>query len=177
MLLIACANVANLVLARTLGRRKEIGVRLALGASGGRVLRQILCETALLGVAGGVVGLVVARRVMLIVAFLGTRCPSRGGGLDGPVLAFTLLLSTRDRDPPGGRRLAADPNERERRAEGGAEPNRRRRQRQPHADALVVAEVALSLILLIGAGLMIRSLAICGMPTRGWTRGRPHRGA
>jgi predicted permease len=161
VLMIACANVANLVLARTVSRRKEIGVRIALGASGGRVLRQILCETALLGVAGGVAGLVVAQAVVqLIVAYLGKSLPDAIAiDLDLPVLAFTLLVSlvcgiasglgagwrlTRtnvsDALKSGINRTDAD--------SGG------RRTRT----TLVVAEVALSLMLLIGAGLMIRSL-------------------
>jgi putative ABC transport system permease protein len=161
VLLIACANVANLVLARTIGRRKEIGVRLALGASGGRVLRQILCETAVLGVAGGVTGLLVASAaVKLIVAYFGTTLPeAMAVRLDLPVLAFTLLLSlatgivvgasaawrlthtnVSDALKQGLSRTDADYS--------GARTR----------NTLVVAEVALSLMLLIGAGLMVRSL-------------------
>jgi putative ABC transport system permease protein len=95
VLLIACANVANLVLARTIARRKEIGVRLALGAGSRRVLRQILSETALLGLIGGAVGLLVARAgVDLIVAFLGDALPESSRiTLDWPVLGFTLVVS------------------------------------------------------------------------------------
>ena len=128
VLLIACANVANLVLARTIGRRKEIGVRLALGASGGRVLRQILCETAVLGVAGGVIGLLVASgAVKLIVAYFGTALPeAMAVRLDLPVLGVHAAAVARHRNRRWrGRRMAADAHERERCAEAGAEPNRR----------------------------------------------------
>ena len=161
VLLIACANVANLVLARTVGRRKEIGVRLALGASGGRVLRQILCETAVLGVAGGVLGLLVASAaVKLIVAYFGTTLPeAMAVRLDVPVLAFTLLLSLATGIVVGAgaawrltRTNVSDALKQGlSRTDADYSGTRTR-------NALVVAEVALSLLLLVGAGLMVRSL-------------------
>ncbi len=161
VLLIACANVANLVLARTVGRRKEIGVRLALGASGGRVLRQILCETAVLGVAGGAIGLLVASAaVKLIVAYFGTTLPeAMAVRLDVPVLAFTLLLSLATGIVVGAgaawrltRTNVSDALKQGlSRTDADYSGTRTR-------NALVVAEVALSLMLLVGAGLMVRSL-------------------
>ena len=161
VLLIACANVANLVLARTVGRRKEIGVRLALGASGGRVLRQILCETAVLGVAGGVLGLLVASAaVKLMVAYFGTTLPeAMAVRLDVPVLAFTLLLSLATGIVVGAgaawrltRTNVSDALKQGlSRTDADYSGTRTR-------NALVVAEVALSLMLLVGAGLMVRSL-------------------
>src|SRR5579864_4668532 len=95
VLLIACANVANLVLAKTLSRRKEVAIRSALGASRRRLLQQVLAETVLLAVAGGIVGLIFAHYgTMLIVKFLAGQLPRAGGiGLDGSVLAFTLGIS------------------------------------------------------------------------------------
>src|SRR6516165_4283621 len=95
VLLIACANVANLVLAKTLARRKEIAIRTALGASRLVVLRQILAETVLLSVVGGALGLFLARfGITLIVKVLGHRIPGfMQITLDVPVLTFTLLLS------------------------------------------------------------------------------------
>jgi len=161
VLLIACANVANLVLARTIGRRKEIGVRLALGASGGRVLRQILCETAVLGVAGGVIGLLVASAaVKLIVAYFGTTLPeAMAVHLDLPVLTFTLLLSLATGIVVGAgaawrltRTNVSDALKQGLSRTDADNSGTRTR------NALVVAEVALSLMLLIGAGLMVRSL-------------------
>jgi predicted permease len=161
VLLIACANVANLVLARTVGRRKEIGVRLALGASGGRVLRQILCETAVLGVAGGLLGLLVASAaVKLIVAYFGTALPeAMAVRLDVPVLAFTLLLSLATGLVVGAgaawrltRTNVSDALKQGlSRTDADYSGTRTR-------NALVVVEVALSLMLLVGAGLMVRSL-------------------
>ena len=95
VLLIACANVANLVLVKTLARQKEIAIRTALGASSFRVLRQILAETLTLSVCGGVLGLLVAHfSVRLIVAFLAQQLPLAANiSLDVPVLGFTLLVS------------------------------------------------------------------------------------
>src|SRR3989441_3778683 len=95
VLLIACANVANLLLARTLARRKEIAIRTALGAGRGRVLQQVLSETLLLSLAGGALGLLLARfGIDLIVHFLAARLPrSSEIGLDALVLTFTLVIS------------------------------------------------------------------------------------
>ncbi len=95
VLLIACANVANLVLGKILARRKEIAIRTALGASRLAVLRQILAETVLLSLAGGALGLLLASfGVTLIVKFLADQLPrSTEISLDAPVLAFTVFLA------------------------------------------------------------------------------------
>ena len=161
VLLIACANVANLVLAKTLARRKEIAIRTALGASRLVVLRQILAETVLLSVAGGALGLLLARFGMtLIVKVLGDRIPPfMQITLDVPVLAFTLLLSVLAGIVagliPSVRFTKADVNEALKQGQSrGSSDARGGRTRR----LLVVSEVALSLVLLIGAGLMIRSL-------------------
>jgi putative ABC transport system permease protein len=161
VLLIACANVANLVLAKTLARRKEIAIRTALGASRLVVLRQILAETVLLSVAGGTLGLLFARfGITLIVKVLGDRIPAfMQITLDVPVLAFTLLLSVLAGVLagliPSVRFTKADVNEALKQGQSrGTSDARGGGTRR----LLVVSEVALSLVLLIGAGLMIRTL-------------------
>ena len=161
VLLIACANVANLVLAKTLARRKEIAIRTALGASRLVVLRQILAETVLLSVAGGGLGLFLAYfGITLIVKVLGDRIPPfMQVTLDVPVLAFTLLLSVVAGVLagliPSVRFTKADVNEALKQGQSrGTSDARGRGTRR----LLVISEVALSLVLLIGAGLMIRSL-------------------
>src|SRR5260370_6873433 len=95
VLMIACANVANLVLARTLGRRKEMAIRAALGASRARALREVLIETTLLSLLGGVLGLFLAQfGVSFIVAFLERQLPrSTNVAVDGGVLAFAFGIS------------------------------------------------------------------------------------
>ncbi len=160
VLLIACANVANLVLARTLGRRKEIAIRAALGASRARVLRQVLAESLLVALAGGALGLVLAHfGVRLIVSFLADLPRATEIALDGPVLAFTLVVSLLTGIAAGlapalpmtRPDLAAALKQGLGRTDADSGGGRAR-------GLLVVAEVALSLVLLIGAGLMIRSL-------------------
>jgi predicted permease len=163
VLLIACANVANLTLARTFARQKEIAVRAALGASRARVVQQILAESIVLSLTGGVVGLLVAKTgVTLITKFLSDSLPrSAEIGLDVWVLAFTLALSLLTGGAaglaPALRLTKTDVNEalkqglsRTSTDSGGGRLR----------NLLVVAEVALSLVLLAGAGLMIRSLSV-----------------
>jgi putative ABC transport system permease protein len=162
VLLIACANVANLVLVKTLARQKEIAIRTALGASAVRVMRQILSETVMLGLAGGLLGVFLAHYgVRLIVAFLAQSLPRAAElGVDTPVLAFTLAVSVLT-GMIAGLIPALRANQRNindslkqglGRTDADSGGNRIR-------SGLVISEVALSLVLLIGSGLMVRSLA------------------
>ena len=161
VLLIACANVANLVLAKTLGRRKEIAIRTALGARGRRVIQQMLAETLVLAGAGGVLGLLVARGgISLIVAFFGDKLPQTGAvGLDGEVLAFTfgtsILTGVIAGLAPAWRLARTNVNEALKQGLGRTDQDGGGRGTR---NVLVACEVGLSLVLLIGAGLMIRSL-------------------
>ena len=161
VLLIACANVANLALARTFSRQKEIAIRSALGASSARVLRQILTESVLLASIGGTLGLIVAYfGERFIVAYLGNQLP---GAItiesDLRVLLFTACISLLTGIAAGvlpALRLAkSDVNQALKQGLGRTDATSGS---QRTRSILVVAEVALSLVLLIGAGLMIRSL-------------------
>ena len=160
VLLIACANAANLVLARTVSRQKEIAIRSALGASQARLIGQVISETLILSVVGGALGLIIAHfGVKLIVAFLAAKLPRVSAiSVDGWVLLFTvsvsLLAGILSGLIPAFRLSNVNANEALKqgsRTSSDVSGNRTR-------GLLVVSEVALSLMLLIGAGLMIRTL-------------------
>lgn len=162
VLLIACANVASLLLARGESRRRETALRVALGAGQGRVIRQFLTESVLLGLFGGLVGLGLAWvGIRVLVPMLPADIPSvmQGRiGMDVNVLLFTLaaagIAGLLFGVAPAIR--AADPDLNRELKEGSRGSVGRGRERL--RSALVVGEVALSLVLLIGAGLMIQSL-------------------
>ena len=161
VLLIACANVANLLLAKTLARQKEAAIRAVLGASGARIVRQILAETVLLSLAGGALGFLFARfGVSAIAAFLGDNLPENMDiAPDAAVLAFTMLISfvigIAAGLAPAWRLTKINLNEALKSGLGRTDADTAGNSTR---QVLVICEVALSMILLAGAGLMIRSV-------------------
>ena len=162
LLLIACANIANLMLARTASREREIAIRLALGASRFRVLRLLLGESLLLSIAGGLLGLLLALwGTDALIALAPENIPRLNEvGIDVRVFSFTLIIAVitgvifgvipalQSAKPDLNKAL----KEGTRGSTGGVAGKRTR-------STLVAVEVALSLVLLIGAGLMIKSFA------------------
>ncbi|MGC9994594.1 MAG: ABC transporter permease [Terriglobia bacterium] len=160
VLLIACANLANLLLARAAGRQQEIAIRRALGAGRWRIVRQMLIESGLLGLAGGAVGVLFATYgvEVLYVLLPSAWSPLTRGGIDAPVLLFSLAVSLLTvllfGMAPALRASGFDLNEtlkqgpREARSAAGA---------QSYRGVLVAGEVALAAILLTGAGLLAKS--------------------
>ncbi len=173
VLLIACANVANLFLVRAEGRQQELAIRSALGASWGRLASELLSESLALGLLGGLAGLGLAAAGIRLLAAIGPKDLPRLEeiGIDPVVLAFTLGISLlagvlfglipvlRFARP----RLASALKEGGRGSSDGRERHRAR-------SALVIAEVALAVVLLIGSGLMIRTFQAMRQVQPGFTR-------
>jgi predicted permease len=159
ILLIACANVANLTLARMLGRDRELAMRAALGAGRGRLIRQLLTESTLLAVVGGVIGVAFAALTIgMLTTFVG-RFTSRTGeiDLDPMVLLFTLGISVFTgllfgTLPALGSRVDLVSALKQGGGQAGGGAGRTRMQ-----GALIVAQVAVSVMLLVGAGLLLAS--------------------
>ena len=175
VLLIACANVANLLLTRATARQKEVAIRTALGAGWQRLVRQLLTESVLLGMIGGTVGLLVARAALYVVRTVNPGNIPRLDviAIDGPVLVFTFGVSILTGIvfglAPAYRAARPDLNNalkaggRNSQGEGGLGSSRRRLR-----SLLVVAEIALSLMLLVGAGLLVRSFVRIQQVTPGF---------
>jgi len=162
ILLIACANVANLLLTRAAGRQREIAMRAALGAGRGRLARQMLTESLTLAAAGGALGVALAYGLLEMVKRFGPPDVRRldRAALDGSVLLVTagatvitgLLLGLAPAMLAARRALANSLREGARGSSASMRTNRLR-------DAFTVAQIALSLVLLAGAGLLLRSFA------------------
>jgi putative ABC transport system permease protein len=161
LLLIACANVANLLLARAEGRQREIAVRAALGAGGGRVVRQLLTEGLVLTAVAAMVGLALAFSGVRFLAWWNPANIPRVANvaLDWRVLGFTaaiaLVTSVLFSIAPAIRALRLDLNES---LKDGSQSASSGVGRQRFRRALVIVEMALAVVLLVGAGLMLRSL-------------------
>ena len=160
VVLIACANIANLLLARATGRSKEISVRLALGAGRARIFRQLLTESVLLGICAGIAGLLLAYwGVTAIKSLASDQLPHLSTiQVDGWVLAFTFGLSVFAGVlfglAPAWQSSEIDLNEVLRESGRGSTGSAKRRWTR---NTLVVVEVALAVVLLIGSGLLLKS--------------------
>src|SRR5947208_3035465 len=157
VLLIACANIANLLLARAQSRQKEMAIRTAMGAGRWRIARQLLTESVLLALVGGALGLLIARWGIALILYVSPDAIPRAAevGLDWRVLGFTIgvsfLTGLLFGLVPALQAGIVDVNETLKETSRGTSGRHWLR------SSLVVVEVATTLVLLIGAGLMIRS--------------------
>ena len=156
LLLIACANVANLFLARAVARRKEIAMRAAVGASRGDIVRLLLAESLLLAAAGGTLGMALLYWGRQAVAFLIPKALAQGIPIDWRVLAFTAVCTLSAgllfglMPALSAARVDVNPGLKETAVSSGGRL----------AGALAAGQIALSLVLAVGAGLLIRSFLI-----------------
>jgi predicted permease len=160
VLVIACANVANLLLVRTEGRQQELAIRAALGAGWGRIARDLFAESVMLGLFGGVLGLALAYgAIRWLVALAPANLPRLADiGIDAPVLLFTLaaallaglLFGAIPVLKYAGPRVAAT-------LRSGGRSLSYSKERHRARSTLIVVQVALAMLLLIGSGLMIRT--------------------
>ncbi|HEY4216803.1 MAG TPA: ABC transporter permease [Gemmatimonadaceae bacterium] len=160
VLLIACANVANLLLARATARRREIAIRTAIGGARGRIIRQLLTESVVLAITGGVLGLGIAWvSLHSLVAAAATSLPRAADvQIDGGVLLFAMFVSLAT-GVLFGLAPALQASRADLRQDLSDSAGRSSSGRRQHRtlNALIVGEIALSLVLLVGAGLTIRA--------------------
>jgi predicted permease len=159
VLLIACTNIANLLLARATNRQREIAVRMSIGAGRLRVIRQLLTESFLLAMFGAILGIVLATwtsKLLLLMVSAGSPDVSLDVAPDGRVLLFTLLLSLATPllfgMAPAWRAARVELNSSLKQGRASTSVH------SPLAKALIISQVALSLVLLVGAGLFLRTL-------------------
>lgn len=160
VLLIACANVANLMLARVLKRERELAVRSALGANKLRLVRQLLTEAVMFAVAGGALGLLIAPPALQLLVRFAARFTTRAGEvkIDWPVLLFTLLASIVAGILAGFVPAISSSRQITDSLKQATAQTTTSGSRQRMRSALVVAQVTISFMLLVGAGLMLRSI-------------------
>jgi predicted permease len=166
ILLIACANVAGLMLARAAARQKEMTVRLALGAGRTRIVRQLLTESVMLSVLGGTLGILFAywgaHAIVSFVSSNQTRPLGFAMGIDLRILGFTVAVSLITGIlfgmAPAFRSVRIDLTPALKEGEGNASGERGRGKWYSMSNALVVAQVALAMVVLVGAGLLVRTL-------------------